>query len=116
MVRPLAETEGGAVSEEAIEEVEGFLENVDAIAIGSGLSAKDESTERFVRHFVEIRTMPTVLDADALTLLSPFDGGRSKGESRPPLILTPHQGEFLKLLGTDDKEAIKDRMDAVRKF
>ena len=116
MVRPLAETDGGAVSEEAIAEVDGFLENVDAIAIGSGLSAKDESTGRFVRHFVENRRVPTVLDADALTLLSPFDGGASKGASKPPLILTPHQGEFLKLLGTDDKEAIKDRVDMVRKF
>ncbi len=34
----------------------------------------------------------------------------------PPLILTPHEGEFLRLLGTDDKDAIKDRVTAVRDF
>lgn len=33
-----------------------------------------------------------------------------------PLILTPHEGEFLRLLGTDHKDAIKDRVAAVRDF
>ncbi len=115
MVRPLAETDNGAVSEEAIAEVEGFLKNVDAVAIGSGVSA-DDSTGRLVRHFVENRRIPTVLDADALTLLSPFDGEAEKGERKSPLILTPHQGEFLRMLGTDDKDSIKDRVAAVRDF
>ena len=36
--------------------------------------------------------------------------------SEPPLILTPHEGEFLRLLGTDDKDVIKDRVAAVREF
>ena len=121
MVRPLSETESGAVSEEAIAEIDGFLKNVDAIAIGSGLSAKDESTQRFVRHFVEARRVPTVLDADALALVSPFADSKPKVQNTaedgsPSLILTPHQGEFLKMLGTDDKEAIKDRVAAVRDF
>jgi NAD(P)H-hydrate epimerase len=113
MVRPLAETESGAVSEEAVAEIEKFSKNIDAIAIGAGLSASDESTGRFVRHFVENRTMPTLLDADALTLMAPFER-ISKGEH--PVILTPHEGEFMRLLGTDDKEVIKDRVAAVRKF
>ena len=90
MVRPLEETGSGSVSEDAIKEIEKFSKSVDAIAIGSGLST-DESTAKFVRHFVEKRRMPTILDADALTLLSPFP------KDWPPanaggsdLILTPH--------------------------
>lgn len=116
MVRPLAETETGSVAEEAFEEIERFSGNVDAVAIGSGLSASDESTRRLVRRLVKERTMPTVLDADALTLLSPFDANEIKDETKPPLILTPHQGEFLKMLGTKDAESIKDRVAAVRTF
>lgn len=118
MVRPLAETDGGAVSENAVAEVEGFLNSADAIAIGCGLSANDESTGSFVRHFVENRRIPTVLDADALTMLSPFAAGPSESAAQylPPLILTPHQGEFLRMLGTDDKQAIEDRVSAVREF
>jgi NAD(P)H-hydrate epimerase len=112
MVRPLAETESGAVSEEAIEEIERFSKNINAIAIGAGLSASDESTGRFVRHFLENRTMPTLLDADALTLLAPFE----RVTDGQPVILTPHEGEFMRLLGTDDKNTIKDRIGAVRRF
>jgi len=112
MVRPLAETGSGAISEEAIAEIEKFSKNIDAIAIGAGLSTSDESTGRFVRHFVENRTMPTLLDADALTLMAPFE----RVGDGPPVILTPHEGEFMRLLGTDDKEVIKDRVGAVRKF
>jgi ADP-dependent NAD(P)H-hydrate dehydratase / NAD(P)H-hydrate epimerase len=158
MVRPVAETESGAVSEDAIAEVEEFLENIDAIAIGAGLSASSESTGRFVRHFVENRRMPTILDADALTLISPF-GGEALAHARAsdneealaharasdtgaeealayaqasdnketlayarvsdsefPLIVTPHEGEFMRMLGTEDKDAIKDRVGAVREF
>ena len=113
MVRPLAETESGAVSEEAIVEIAKFSKDVHAIAIGAGLSAKDDSTRRFVRHFVENRSMPTLLDADALTLMAPFE---RVGDGEHPVILTPHEGEFMRLLGTNDKEAIKDRVGAVRKF
>jgi hydroxyethylthiazole kinase-like uncharacterized protein yjeF len=104
------------VAEEAVEEIEKFSDNVDAIAIGSGLSASHESTERLVRHLVKNRTMPTILDADALTMLSPFNADEIKDESKPPLILTPHQGEFLKMLGNKDVDAIKDRVAAVRDF
>ena len=113
MVRPLAETESGAVSEEAIAEIDQFSKNIDAIAVGAGLSANDESTRRFVRHIVENRKMPTLLDADALTLMAPFE---RFSDAEHPVILTPHEGEFMRLLGTKDKEAIKDRVGAVRKF
>ena len=40
----------------------------------------------------------------------------SKEAKNLPLILTPHEGEFLKLLGTKDKEVLKDRVKAVRDF
>ncbi|MEK7856850.1 MAG: ADP/ATP-dependent (S)-NAD(P)H-hydrate dehydratase, partial [Acidobacteriota bacterium] len=49
-------------------------------------------------------------------LLSPFAGGAAKGESNATLILTPHEREFMRLLGTDDKDVIKDRVAVVRDF
>lgn len=117
MVRPLAETGSGAVSADAIVQVETQLEKADAVAIGCGLST-DDSTRTFVRHFVENRRVPTILDADALTLLSPFSERPPQGgtQNDASLILTPHEGEFLRMLGTSDKEAIKDRVAAVREF
>ncbi|MBK8466640.1 MAG: NAD(P)H-hydrate dehydratase [Chloracidobacterium sp.] len=115
MVRGVAETDGGAISEEAFNEIGELWSKADSVAIGCGLS-QDESTRLFVKKVVEDRRQPTIVDADALNLLSPFDGFAANGESQCPLILTPHEGEFMRLLGTTDKEAIKDRVAAVRDF
>ena len=115
MVRGVAETETGAISEAAINEIGDLLGKADSVAIGCGLS-RDESTRLFVKKVVEDRQQPTIVDADALNLLSPFAGFAANGESQYPLILTPHEGEFMRLLGTDDKNAINDRVAAVREF
>ncbi len=120
MVRGVVETENGTISEAAYVEVGDLLENSDSIVIGCGVS-QDESTKKFVEKVIENRHQPVIVDADALNLLSPFAGSlqkpaRSKGIDGPPLILTPHEGEFMRLLGTTDKDAIKDRVAAVRDF
>ena len=113
MVRGVAETSGGAVSDEAFDQIKDFKSNVDAIAIGSGLSSSDDSTRRLVRRVVEDRTTPVIIDADGLNSLAPFD---LKGSDEFPLILTPHAGEFLRLLGTINKEDLKDRIGSARSF
>ncbi|MDI1240543.1 MAG: NAD(P)H-hydrate dehydratase [bacterium] len=90
-----------------------------AIAVGPGLSATDPDIESLVRKIVEERTRPVIVDAGALWFFNPPNGipGRHADEGvRLPLILTPHEGEFMRLLGTDDKDAIKDRVTAVREF
>jgi len=142
MVRGVAETEKGAIAEVAFDEIAELLAKADSIAIGCGLS-QSESTKTFVSRVVFESTVPVVVDADALNLLSPFavrvssphvsKGSReSKGISfdanRPPahaggldmlpaydggLILTPHEGEFSRLLG---KHLNADRVGAVREF
>ncbi|MDQ3131335.1 MAG: NAD(P)H-hydrate dehydratase, partial [Acidobacteriota bacterium] len=114
MTRSVAETGNGAIAYEAAGEILEFIEGkIDAVAVGSGMSSSEESTRKFVREFVEKRKTPIVIDADGLNSLAPFD---LTGSVELPLILTPHEGEFLKLLGTKDKEAIKDRVKAVRDF
>ena len=115
MVRGVAETENGSISTEAFDEIIDLLEKADSVAIGSGLS-QNESTKAFVYKVIESRRQPMIVDADALNLLSPFAGDGPTGKSECPLILTPHEGEFMRLLGTEDKAAIKDRVAAVREF
>ncbi len=113
MVAALPETSEGAVSEEALDKVFELYEKMNVLAVGSGLSSDEESTCKFVRALVEGRKSPVVIDADGLNALAPFD---LHGSDELPIILTPHQGEFLKLLGTKDEDAIKDRVQATRDF
>lgn len=114
MTRSVTETPNGAIAREAADEILEFIEGkIDAVAVGSGMSSSEESTRQFAREFVERRKTPVVIDADALNSLAPFD---LQGSNELPLILTPHEGEFLKLIGTKDKEAIKDRVKAARDF
>src|SRR5690606_17318652 len=101
MVRGVAETESGAVAEDAYIEIEGLLKKADSIAIGSGLS-QNESTKRFVEKVVFGNSVPVVVDADALNLLSPFEPPEG---GTPNLILTPHEGEFLRLIGENHPDA-----------
>ncbi|MGB7202530.1 MAG: NAD(P)H-hydrate dehydratase [Pyrinomonadaceae bacterium] len=92
-----------------------LLAKTDAIAVGCGLSATDPAIERLVRTIINTRKVPVVIDAGALWFYSPFEANKPN-DSEHPLILTPHEGEFMRLLGTDDKAAIKDRVVAVREF
>ncbi|MDQ2936513.1 MAG: NAD(P)H-hydrate epimerase, partial [Acidobacteriota bacterium] len=70
MTTALAETDRGAVSDEAIDHVMQLADKASVIAIGPGLSAADERTRRFVFLVVKQRKTPVVIDADALNCLA----------------------------------------------
>lgn len=120
MTTALAETDRGAVSDEAIDHVMRLAAKATVIAIGPGLSAEDERTRGFVFSVVKRRTVPVVLDADALNCLATYLGNgwpvELQGSEKAPLILTPHAGEMLRLLGTTDKSALDDRVAVGRNF
>lgn len=111
ITRGFGATENGAFSKSAAKDVLELSEKMNVVALGCGLTSDDETTRNFVREIVENRKTPTVLDADGLNALAPFD---LKGSEDLPLILTPHIGEFQRLLGTKDE--IKDRIKAAREF
>lgn len=116
MVRGFSETESGSISETAFDELGDLLEKSDSVAIGCGLS-QDESTKKFVEKVIVNRHQPVIVDADALNLIAPFSASWPPADAGgSDIILTPHEGEFMRLLGTDDKDAIKDRVAAVRDF
>ena len=115
MTASLAETDRGAASDEAIAYVLNLAERATVIAIGPGLSSEDERTRNFVRAVVERRETPVVIDADGLNCLAPWPAGL-RGSGDLPVILTPHPGEMLRLMGVGDKAALDDRVAAARAF
>ena len=111
----LAETDRGAVSDEAASHFLTLAEKVTVVAVGPGLTSDDERTRRFVRTIVERRATPCVIDADGLNSLAPWPE-TLKGSDQQPLVLTPHPGEMLRLMGAKDKSALDNRVAAAREF
>jgi ADP-dependent NAD(P)H-hydrate dehydratase / NAD(P)H-hydrate epimerase len=120
MTTALAETDRGAVSDDAIDHLMKLANKATVIAIGPGLSAEDERTRRFVFSVVKRRQVPVVIDADGLNCLAAYAGNgwpaELQGSAEAPLILTPHVGEMLRLLGTTEKSALDDRVRVARDF
>jgi NAD(P)H-hydrate epimerase len=90
----LPSTAEGTIASQAVEILKPYLEWADAIALGPGMSTNEE-TGKFVAALLEVCNLPTVIDADGLNLIA------AKGlmDKLPPgTILTPHPGEFERLL------------------
>jgi len=115
MTAALAETEAGSVSLDALGRFEELKARATVVAVGCGLSREAEGTRRFVRELVARRTTPVVVDADGLNSLAPWPADL-RGTREAPLVLTPHEGEMLRLLGTTDRAALKDRARAAAEF
>lgn len=115
MTTSLPETDRGTVSVEALDFVGKLASKMDVIAVGPGLSSEDDRTRNFVRKLVERRVTPVVIDADGLNSLAPWPN-ELRGSPDNPIVLTPHAGEMLRLLGTTDKSALSDGVSAAREF
>ncbi len=115
MTRGLAETKEGSVTLKALLQVDELAEKAHVIALGPGLTAREDGTRHFVRALVKNRRLPLVIDADGLNALAPWTPD-IKGTAKLPLILTPHSGEFKRMLGTDDNAVFARRVEAVRSF
>jgi NAD(P)H-hydrate epimerase len=83
------------------------LDWADALVIGPGLG-RDSARGRFLAAALARKPLPTVLDADALTL---YDG-----KAERPIVCTPHLGEFRTLAGDQLADAAaNDRWAATAK-
>jgi NAD(P)H-hydrate epimerase len=115
MTTALAETDRGAVSDEAVDPFLALAKKATVVAVGPGLTSDDERTRRFVRQVVERRARPCVIDADGLNCLAPWPA-ELRGSEAQPLVLTPHPGEMLRLIGAGKREALDDRVVVARDF
>jgi ADP-dependent NAD(P)H-hydrate dehydratase / NAD(P)H-hydrate epimerase len=113
MTEPLAETERGTISLQAVGlGLDALLERK-TLAIGPGISRNSETAE-FVRTVVTRGDKSVVIDADGL---SAFEGAADKltGRGRT-LVLTPHPGEMSRLTGMSIAEVQANRREVARNF
>jgi NAD(P)H-hydrate epimerase len=81
------------------------------VVVGPGVG-RDASTGAEVRRLVTRSPVPVVLDADGLFALGLLDAG-DRPAAGSTLVLTPHDGEYLRLMGT---EPGPDRIGAARRL
>lgn len=104
IVFPLPE-KNGMLSREAIDDIRFRIDKVDAILIGCGLGCS-EDTYSVVKFILENFSGPVVLDADGINVISGhIDVLRGRTGST---ILTPHEGEFVRLGGVLTGDRIHD--------
>lgn len=95
IVFPLPD-ENGMLRSEAIEEIQTLLPKMDAVLIGPGLG-QSKGTLAVLKTVLREFHGPVVVDADGINLLARHKyllRGRTA-----PTILTPHDGEFIRLAG-----------------
>jgi len=96
---PLPDDEDGLAPGAALDALSDALDTADALLVGPGLGRAPQ-TERLVRHLVQETDLPLVLDADGLNALAGHMDELSDSADGPR-ILTPHAGEFRRLVGED---------------
>jgi NAD(P)H-hydrate epimerase len=113
MTEPLAETVEKTLSHEALKKVLSLLKGKDALMIGPGISTH-KSTSELVLSLMSKINVPAVVDADALNILA------SKPEIikslRQPAVLTPHPGEFARLLNLSTREVAERKLELAPQF
>jgi ADP-dependent NAD(P)H-hydrate dehydratase len=103
---PLPDDGSGRHAWEAIPSVLEEAGKADVVVCGPGLG-KGDVIAGLIEEVVAHVTRPLVLDADGLNALGHPPSLLSEREA--PTVLTPHPGEFARLLGTDTATVQQDR-------
>jgi hydroxyethylthiazole kinase-like uncharacterized protein yjeF len=114
MTEGFPSTAQGTLTALAVDPLLKFLEGKDVAALGPGLGRHPE-TVGLVHSVVRRTPIPLILDADALNA---FENEVDKlgNDHHQPLVLTPHPGEFSRLLGRPINEILPQRVELVRQM
>ena len=101
----------GHDSSEALAQLQGRLEWADVIAIGPGMG-QDPAKISFVTQLYKTAPQPIVVDADAINCLAASKVDLKEHEGQR--ILTPHLGEFRRLIGAPITDRDKAEQSATQ--
>jgi len=108
---PLKETSSGTIAYENADYIIEQSTKVDVVAIGSGLGEAVETEELFLELLKKI-DKPLIIDGNGLTMLS--HNTKFLETLDKEIILTPHLGEFARLLDVDVSTMEKKKFDYLR--
>lgn len=113
MTEPLPETPAKTIDASALPRALTLLKGKNAVLVGPGLSTHP-STAQFVTSLLPKIHVPCVVDADGLNILA-SDLEVLEG-LEAPLVLTPHPGEFARLVGRTVEEVVRHRLEMAPAF
>ena len=96
MTLPLPANDEGRISVEAFDEIAKAAEKATVLAVGPGMGRTFDVDQLVLRLYQEIEK-PMVVDADGLSALATEP--ETLTEAAGPRVLTPHLGEFARLIG-----------------
>jgi len=114
MTEGMAETGTGSFSFESADPAALFTVNRDAVAIGPGLTTHPETVE-VVYELVRRLNAPAVIDADGLNAIA-SNIELLQNHDHPPLVLTPHPGEFSRLSGLEKAAIMENPIQTAADF
>jgi NAD(P)H-hydrate epimerase len=112
MTAPLPEDEAGRLAGAALPELLQLAEGQTVLAVGPGLGRSPDLTKLVSAVLAQVKA-PLVLDADGLNAIA---GHAERLRGRPGLVITPHPGEFARLLGVDIPTVQAQRGPLAAKF
>lgn len=113
MTLPLSDI-NGHLKVKAFSEIRKDLKKTDVIALGPGIGVHSE-TKKLIFKILKGTDKPLVIDADAINLLA---GNLRilKQRKNPNLILTPHLGEFSRLIKKEIGQIKSSRKELAKEF
>ena len=113
VVEPLPESPAGTLGFSSLETLLVNIEKVDQVILGPGLGLSAD-TEALVPELIKRCNKALVLDGDALTIVAKHkDLLRAR---QAPTILTPHPGEFARLISLPIEKIAADPQAALRQL
>jgi ADP-dependent NAD(P)H-hydrate dehydratase / NAD(P)H-hydrate epimerase len=111
---PVASTADGSFALEAALEVSGKIRWSDVVLIGPGI-ARQQETDILVRGIISGADRPMVIDAGGISALTGAIGVL-KDRKKFPTVLTPHIGEFSRLIGIPPHDIERTKIETARNF
>ncbi len=107
MTEPLPETSEGTLGDEAGNPILKLLKGRDAMVLGPGISTHPETAQMVLALLPRVK-VPMVIDADGLNILSAQPDLLKR--LKPPVILTPHPGEFARLVQVPTRTVVSEKL------
>jgi len=104
----------GALCLKAFGDIKGKLKKINVLTLGPGAGLNSDTQKLMLKVLGEV-DKPMVIDADAINSIASNLGVLKKRKSKK-VVLTPHLGEFSRLIKLDAGKIKKNRKELVKKF